>query len=76
MTASVAVTIARREVIEKHPVWVAVYLVATLVSAIVGGLVVSGWASVASTLVFALPLFYFGLRGFKAVRRIEHYPPT
>jgi uncharacterized paraquat-inducible protein A len=76
LSASLAMEVIRKDVIEKHWPWLIVLLVGTIFSAVVGGLLVSGWLSVAVSLVFSVVLFLIGLPAIKNVRRIEKYPPT
>jgi hypothetical protein len=60
----------------EHWPWLIVLLVGTVVSAVVPGILVSGWIALVVSLVFALVLFVVGLRAVTSVRRIEKYPPT
>jgi hypothetical protein len=53
VTASLAMEVVRKDVIERHWPWLLVLLAGTVTSAVVGGLVVSGWVSVAASLAFA-----------------------
>jgi hypothetical protein len=76
VTASLVVEVIRKDVMERHWPWLLLLLVGTVTSAVVGGLAVSGWISVAVSLAFAAILFLIGLRAIKTVRRIEKYPPT
>jgi len=68
--------VIRKEVIEKHWPWLIAFLVLTVASAVIGGVVVSGWVSVGVSLTFAIILFFTSLRAITRVRTIETYPPT
>src|SRR5205823_963823 len=50
VTATLAIEIIRKAVIEKNWRWLAALVVLTVVSAVVGGLVVNGWVSVGVSL--------------------------
>jgi len=70
VTGSLALEISR-EFLERHPLWVAMYIVLTVAAALVGGLLLSGWASVLASLLLAVPLFVVGLRAVTKVRERE-----
>jgi len=70
VTGSLALEISR-EFLERHPFWVGTYIVLIVAAALVGGLLVSGWASVLASLLFAAPLFVVGLRAVTKVRERE-----
>jgi hypothetical protein len=76
VTASLVMEVIRKDVMERHWPWLVILLIGTIISAIVGGLVVSGWISVVVSLAFAVVLFLVGLRAIKTIRRIEKYPAT
>lgn len=75
VTSSLAIEVVRKEVLERHPVWLAAFALLTLTAALVGGLLVSGWVSVGVSLAFAIMLFFVGLRAVRSVQRIEKYGP-
>jgi hypothetical protein len=76
VTASLAMEVTRKDVMERHWPWLLLLFGGTVTSAVVGGLVVSGRISVAVSVAFAVVLFLIGLRAIKTVRRIEKYPAT
>jgi len=61
----------RREFYERNWPWLVLVGALTLLGALVGGLVFSGWASVAAALGFGVATFYVSLRALTKVRQID-----
>src|SRR5712691_9608839 len=54
--------VTSKELRETHWRWLLAFLVLTVASALVGGIVVSGWWSVGTSLAFSLVIFFVSLR--------------
>ena len=52
--------------------WLTALVVVTVIGALLGGLVFTGWWSVLSSLVFGLVTFGLGLKAIERVVEIEH----
>jgi len=70
LTSSIATEILRTYY-EKSLPWLLVLVAVTIVSGLVGGLVLSGWPSVASAFAFSVVSFVVGLRAVSRVRSVE-----
>jgi hypothetical protein len=66
--------VTSKETRERHWRWLLAYLVLTAASALVGGIVVSGWWLVGTSLAFSLVIFFVNLRAIMK-RTIETHRP-
>ena len=61
----------QRVLLGRHWGWLAALVVVTVAGALVGGLVLTGWWSVLSSLVFGAVTFMVGLRAITRIVEIE-----
>lgn len=61
----------RRSYHERSLPWLIMLALLTIAAGLIGGLVLSGWASVAVSITFSIASFFVGLRAVTRVREVE-----
>lgn len=61
----------RRSYHERSLPWLVVLALLTISAGLIGGLVLTGWASVAVSIAFSIASFFVGLRAVTRVREVE-----